>query len=165
MSATDEQVPTNDMASPNEVKNYLAHWFQLGKHVVLGQNKIKLLPEQIFAGSTYSQEFEDCWQNITTSNHKDAYLEGTEQTIANLLSSEWEIVACARCRMPVPIRYVGLPAAICPCHDLDNWPNDQLPHPNCPVDNQVYLARIRYRLMNRPNDNQQSNLAEFRFSN
>lgn len=137
------------MASPNEVKKYLAHWFQLGKHVLINQGKTRILPEQIFTGDHYSQEFEDCWQQIIAHPHSDAYIEGTDQTIADLLSTEWEMISCARCTMPVPIRYVGLPAAICPCHDLDNWPNDELPYPNCPVDNQVHLARIRYQLLNR----------------
>lgn len=136
------------MASHNEVKNYLAHWFQLGKRVFIDKSQVKFLPENIFAGDGYSQEFEDFWQLITTNGNQDAYIEGTDQTITDLLSPEWELVSCARCTMPVP-RYIGISKESCPCHDLENWPNSELPSPNIPADNQIHLARIRERLIDR----------------
>ncbi len=116
------------MASVPEVKQYLAQWFQLGRKVYLDNGKVALLPHQVFHELGYSAEFEQCWQAIS-STQGDCYLEDTTQTIADLLTSEWEIVECARCRMPVYLPVVGTTTEACPCHNLPQWPNDELPAP------------------------------------
>jgi hypothetical protein len=134
------------MATTQEVKEYLAHWFQLGKSVVMAKNNIVLLPRTVIAGDRYSEDFEKCWQQITSSETSDYYLEGTHQTIAELLTPSWEITGCSRCNMPVAMRSLGMPAAICPCHYLLNWPNTELPAPRCPIDTQDYLKQIHNRL-------------------
>lgn len=134
------------MAQKQEVKKYLAYWFQLGKGIVKGNGMATLLPRQIFAGDVYSQEFEECWQEIIASPSSDYHLEGTHQTIAELLKPEWELSDCARCQMPVPVRNVGMPPLACPCHDLQNWPNTELPPPREPVNNEAQLRGIRNRI-------------------
>ncbi len=134
------------MATKQEVKKYLADWFQLGKKVVIGNGSI-LQPQRIIVGNHYSDEFEQCWQQILSSKAGDCYLEGTHQTIADLLTPAWEIELCARCNMPVAMYSMGMPAAICPCHNLQGWPNTELPAPRCPVDTQEYLHSIRDRLL------------------
>lgn len=136
------------MATKQEVKDYLAYWFQLGKKVVIDNGTATLLPQPILAGSNYSPEFEQCWQKIIGSDTRSCYLEGTHQTIAELLTSEWEMSACARCNMPVVVRNVGMPPLVCPCHDLIGWPNTEVPPPRSPVNNQHQLSVIRDRLQN-----------------
>jgi hypothetical protein len=135
------------MALKQEVKTYLAYWFQLGKSVVKGNGMATLLPRNIFAGNGYSQEFEECWQEIIASPLADYYLEGTHQTIAELLKPEWELSACAKCEMPVPVRNIGMPPLVCPCHDLQNWPNTELPQPREPVNSELQLKNICDRLV------------------
>jgi hypothetical protein len=134
------------MANTEEVKRYLSYWFQLGKKVVIGNEATKLLPQPIFQGDRYSKEFEECWQKISSSAGK-CYLEGTEETIAELLTPVWEMWPCSRCSMPVPMRNVGMPAALCPCNDLPNWPNTELPCPRCPINNEEQLKLIRDQLL------------------
>ncbi len=134
------------MASKQEVKKYLAYWFQLGKSVVKGNGTATLLPRQILAGDDYSQEFEECWQKIIASPSSDYHLEGTHETISELLKPEWELNSCARCEMPVPMRNVGMPPTVCPCHDLLNWPNTELPPPRQPINSEAQLIEIRNRL-------------------
>lgn len=142
------------MASENQVRQYLAYWFQLGKKVVIRNGKEALLPKPIFRGDLYSREFEDCWLKITSPDSGDCYLEGTEETIAQLLTSEWEMILCARCPMPIPVRTSGMPASSCPCHDLGLWPNSEIPAPRSPVSSQMHLSSIRARLLrsNTPED-------------
>jgi hypothetical protein len=137
------------MASTQKVKKYLAYWFQLGKKVILNKNNQTLLPSKIFQGSDYSPEFEDCWREIITNNKGDAYLEGTPQTIQDLLSSKWDIIPCARCEMPVPMIDLGFVSPNCPCADLENWPNQELPQPRAPVKNDNYLRKLSERLENK----------------
>lgn len=134
------------MASETQVRQYLAHWLQLGKRVFIHNGKEALQPRSIIAGDRYSPEFEDCWRRVCASDAGDCYLEGSEQTIAELLSSEWDVDACSRCAMPVPIRKVGLPPDSCPCFDLPNWPDNELPQPRSPVSSQTLLSQIRDRL-------------------
>ncbi|MDJ0735865.1 MAG: hypothetical protein QNJ47_17680 [Nostocaceae cyanobacterium] len=133
------------MATKQEVKKYLAYWFQLGKKVVVG-NGSTLLPERIIVGDRYSDEFEECWEKIISPEMGDCYLEGTHQTIAELLTPAWEMEICARCEMPIAMHSIGMPAVICPCYYLPEWPNTELPSPRCPVDTQEYLQQIRDRL-------------------
>jgi hypothetical protein len=133
------------MASQENVKKYLAYWFQLGKKVVLGNGQEILLPKSIIEGDRYSKEFESCWQQIL-ANQSTSYLKGTEQTIEQLLSPMWDIDSCARCGMPVPAIELGIQPNNCPCDDLPNWPNTELPSPRAPINSTARLHRIRERL-------------------
>lgn len=136
------------MASATEVKQYLAHWFQLGKKIVLDNGQKTLLPPVIFArNGSFSPEFESCWQEVILAGVGDCYLEGTHQTIAALLSPAWEFIPCARCEMPVPMSIAGQPSLPCPCHDLEHWPNSELPTPHVPVDSQQHLRHLHKRLL------------------
>jgi len=135
------------MANKQEVKEYLAHWFQLGKSVVIDRSNIVLLPQTVIAGNRYSDEFEQCWQQIISPATGDCYLEGTHQTIAELLSPGWEMNPCFRCDMPVGVRSLGMPPEVCPCHHLPGWPNTELPMPRGPIDTQKSLKQISERLI------------------
>ncbi|ELR99688.1 hypothetical protein [Gloeocapsa sp. PCC 73106] len=134
------------MASTTEVKQYLAYWFQLGKGVVVGNSEKTLLPNRVYEGDRYSREFETCWQQISTLNPAETHLEGTNQSIEQLLSPQWDINSCARCEMPVPAIVVGLTNPGCPCDDLDSWPNSELPSPRSAVSNQKHLNNLTQRL-------------------
>lgn len=135
------------MASQHQVRQYLAYWFQLGKSVLIHGEQEALLPRPVIQGDRYSQEFEDCWQRVKSSESGDCYLEGTEQTIAELLSPAWDISPCARCSMPVPMPNAGMSAEVCPCVDLPNWPDTETPQPRSPVSSQNHLVGIRDRLL------------------
>ena len=134
------------MASSTQVKQYIAHWFQLGKRVMLRGGHDSMLPHPITEGDRYSQSFEACWQQLIAADSGDCYLEGTHQTVQQLLSSEWVIEGCARCGMPVPLIELGLPNPHCPCADLSNWPNNELPEPRSPINSDAYLTRLHARL-------------------
>lgn len=136
------------MANTNEVKKYLACWFQLKKRVVSNNGSQILLPESVFGSDGYSKEFENCWQLIISPDSGEWYLETTEQTISQLLQPYWEITSCARCSMPVAILNVGVSSHICPCHDLGNWPNTELPSPRVPANSQEKLQEICNKLTN-----------------
>lgn len=136
------------MASQQQVKQYLAHWFQLGRKVWLGNGQRLILPQTILVGDRYSAEFESCWQQIISSDSGDCYLEGTEQTIQELLSPSWDIMDCRRCDMPIPAKHMGISPLTCPCHDLPSWPNLELPTPRSPIDSQQRLRSIQERLNN-----------------
>ncbi|BAY30171.1 hypothetical protein NIES2107_20150 [Nostoc carneum NIES-2107] len=133
------------MANEQDVKRYLAYWFQLGRKVMVGNGKAELLPQQVLQGDRYSDEFENIWQQIC-HQATESYLEGTEETIAELLTPAWEMLPCSRCEMPVPMRNLGMPALYCPCSTLPNWPNSELPPPRHPISNQEQLKIIRDRL-------------------
>ena len=135
------------MASSHQVKQYLAHWFQLGKHVMLQNGHYSRLPQPVIEGSSYSQQFEACWQEIISPESGECYLEGTETTIADLLTPAWEVNECARCAMLVPVHTLGMPPSCCPCFDLPHWPNLEIPQPRLPVSSQVYLWDICPRLI------------------
>jgi hypothetical protein len=134
-----------NMASQEQVKKYLAHWFQLGKSVIFPKRQEAILPQVIFKGHNYSEEFEQCWQKILFTEG-ECYLEGTEQTIQQLLSPTWEIRDCPRCELPVPMAVAGVASPTCTCFDLSGWPNDQLPAPRFPVNSSTHLHRLRQRL-------------------
>ena len=134
------------MASEQQVKRYLAYWFQLGKKVVIRNGESTLLPQSIIVGDRYSQEFENVWQQILSPDSGDCYLESTDETIAELLTSEWEVSPCARCEMPIPTRTAGMPPEVCPCCDLPGWPNTDLPTPRGAVCSQGRLSEICDRL-------------------
>ena len=134
------------MASTTQVRTYLAYWFQLGKKLIWCNGKATLFPQPVIEGDRLSAQFEECWQKIVSVKGKDCYLEGCNETIADLLSSEWDINGCARCNMPVAIVESGIQSLDCLCSDLDNWPNDELPKPRSPVNSRVQLNRIKTRL-------------------
>lgn len=136
------------MATKHEVKQYLAYWFQLGKKVMTNNGSASLLPQPVIQGDRYSDEFETTWQQIISPETGDCYLDGTQETIAELLTPTWEMSHCGRCTMPVPVRSLGMPPSLCPCNDLPNWPNTELPLPRKPVNNQEQLSAIRDRLNN-----------------
>lgn len=133
------------MAEPQQVKQYLAYWFQLGKALKFDRGAA-ILPQPIFEGNHYSSAFEACWQQILASGGHDCYLAGTEQSLGELLSEAWEITDCARCEMPVPAFSLGTQPSDCPCTDLPSWPNTDLPHPRLPIDSHSQLEQIRLRL-------------------
>jgi hypothetical protein len=135
------------MASQHQIRQYLAYWFQLGKQVFLNNGCEALLPQPVIQGDRYSPEFESCWQRIMSPASGDCYLEGTDQTIQELLSSVWEINPCARCEMPVPVRSQGIPTLSCPCIDLPFWPNLDIPQPRSPINSHAQLMQIRDRLL------------------
>lgn len=143
---------TTPMAQTAEVKQYIAYWFQLGKTIIISSLNKSVIPKKIFNGHGYSGEFEDLWTLVSSDPYAgDAYLEGTNQTISELLSSQWEIMDCARCNMPVPILQSGVQKNYsCVCSDLEGWPNSELPNPRSPVNNQQRLTRIQSSL-NRKN--------------
>ncbi|MEP0802555.1 hypothetical protein [Funiculus sociatus] len=134
------------MASKHQVRQYIAYWFQLGKKVLIHNGKEALLPQPVIQGDRYSEEFESCWQKIISPDSGDCYLEGTQETIAQLLTPGWDVSPCGRCEMPVPIKTVGMPPELCPCNDLPNWPNTEVPQPRSPVSSQSRLIEIRDRL-------------------
>lgn len=136
------------MASEEHVKRYLGYWFQLGKKVLIRNGQAAVLPEPLIVGDHYSQEFESLWQQLLSPDSGDCYLEGTEQTIAELLTPKWSVTACARCEMPVPLEDMGMPPELCPCNDLPTWPNPELPAPRSPISTQDRLRNIRDRLQN-----------------
>lgn len=136
------------MAASAQVRQYLAYWFQLGKKILIHGGKDALLPQPVIQGDRYSDEFESCWQRVTSAEAGDCYLEGTSQTVAELLSPAWDVSPCARCTMPVPMPNLGVPSLDCPCSDLSFWPDTSMPMPRSPVNNQAQLAQIRDRLMN-----------------
>lgn len=144
------------MAASAQVRQYLAYWFQLGKKLLIHGGKEALLPQPVIQGDRYSDAFEACWQRVTSAEAGDCYLEGTHQTIAELLSPAWEINPCARCAMPVPLPNLGVQSLDCPCSDLSFWPDTSMPLPRSPVNSQVQLAQIRDRLINPQRDRSQA---------
>lgn len=142
------------MASATQVRTYLAHWFQLGKKLLWRNGEKELLPRPVTQGDQpfgiapqrFSSEFENCWQKIMSIGGKDCYLEGSNETIEELLSSVWNISSCNQCNMPVPLIELGTQPLACACNDLENWPNFELPAPRSPVNNSAQLNRIKSRL-------------------
>jgi hypothetical protein len=134
------------MATPGQVKQYLAFWFQLGKKLVINNGQETRIPQPVIQGDRYSPEFEMCWQRVMEFEGKNCYLEGTVQTLDRLLSSEWDMTLCSRCDMPVPMLSLGVQNPDCPCHDMPQWPNTELPSPRVPVDSRSQLDKIRDRL-------------------
>ncbi|MBD2079176.1 hypothetical protein [Leptolyngbya sp. FACHB-17] len=134
------------MATEQQVRQYLAYWFQLGKRLMTHNGRQALKVSSVIAGDRYSDEFEACWNLVRAPESGDCYIEGTTQTIRELLSSDWEINSCARCAMPVPMRSLGMPPSECPCADLPFWPDSETPQPRSPVRTSDTLQRIRDRL-------------------
>jgi hypothetical protein len=136
------------MASLPEVKQYLAHWFQLGRKVYIRNGDLAILPSRIFQEMDYSAEFDRCWELVTSAQSGDCYLEDTTQTIAELLTSKWDVVDCARCNMPVPLPVIGaVPSDGCPCINISHWPNDEIPAPVARTVVGSMLQRLEQRLI------------------
>jgi len=133
------------MASPQSVQSYLAYWMQLGKGVIIA-HQAPVHCAQVVVGDRYSPAFTACWEQITACNGQGCYLEGAEITIADLCSEQWEITPCCRCALPIPQKARGIQTEACPCSDLDNWPNLELPQPRKPVNNSDRLTQICQRL-------------------
>jgi len=134
------------MASQEQVKFYLAYWFQLGKRVVLKKEGVAVIPQPIFTFNRYSAAFENCWQHLMTPENRESYLEGTQETIEQLLNSDWDIIPCARCNMPIPMVEAGIKLGNCPCNDLITWPNRELPSPRSAINQQEHLKEIQARI-------------------
>lgn len=134
------------MASENQVKQFFAYWFLLGKKAMIHNGKESLLPNTIYHDGRYSQEFEECWQKIMAEDSGDCYLDGTDETVAQLLTPAWDIIMCARCPMPIALRTQGQPPSACPCSDLPSWPNTEMPLPKVGANSQDHLRSIRNRL-------------------
>ncbi|MDR9405184.1 MAG: hypothetical protein RI580_17325 [Halothece sp. Uz-M2-17] len=139
------------MASQQQVKQYLAYWFLVGKSVYINNGQDLRKPESVLQRDRFSSEFENCWQEILTPESGHCYLQGTEQTVEELLSSDWNLEPCARCQMPIPLKNSGVKTGPCPCVDLENWPNNDLPRPHLPVNNQQHLSGISKRVQNSDN--------------
>ncbi|NCJ06070.1 hypothetical protein GS597_05980 [Synechococcales cyanobacterium C] len=137
------------MAAQEQVKQFVASWMQLGKPIWIHGGQTAVKPKVILQGNQYSREFEACWVMMQSPEAGDCYLEGTNYTIANLLSSDWEILSCARCTMPIPLQSLGQNAVQCPCHDLAMWPNTELPLPRAPVDSTHHLQQLQRMLRSR----------------
>ncbi len=141
------------MAAQEQVKQYLAYWFLVGKKVYIKNGQESRKPETILQRDRFSAEFEACWQEILSPKSGACYLEGTDQTIKDLLSPDWEVKPCARCEMPIPLKNSGVKTGLCPCIDLPDWPNDELPRPHLPINNQQHLSRISHLLEENDNMN------------
>jgi hypothetical protein len=143
------------MASVQQVKTYLAYWFQLGRGIWMPGRTTALKFPQILSDNSYSREFELLWSQLqqpTIASY--SHLDGTDQTIAQLLSADWEIDPCARCGLPIPLKTPGLPISTytCPCADMSNLPNLELMPPREPVSSQSRLQRICDRLRTEKTD-------------
>lgn len=132
------------MASPEAVRHYLACWFQAGKGVNYGQETWR--PQPVTRCGQYSSEFLTLWQEMEQRGLDQYYLAGTDVSLGELCTDDWEIMGCSRCTMPVPLRVAGMNVGACPCSDLALWPNLDLPLPHGAVDSQAYLAQFQARL-------------------
>jgi len=133
------------MASVQKVQSYLSYWFQLGKPVLFEHDSSQCLPVPIFQDTEYSPAFQQCWGRIM-QHPSECFLRGTDESVADLLSEEWEIVGCARCPMPMPMPVRGIKVAPCPCADLPSWPNSEMPHPRDGVCTHEQLGNLQQRL-------------------
>ncbi|MEE3717140.1 hypothetical protein V2H45_10320 [Tumidithrix elongata RA019] len=136
------------MATYNVVKDYLAQWMQVGKKVWLQSENRAVGIRKVIEGEKYAQEFESLWSEISTTKANEAYLEGTEETIQDLLSNKWELVECARCSLPVACLDMGArEISACPCSTMRLWPNLETIPPRKPVKTTRYLNNICDRLL------------------
>ena len=129
------------MALTNQIRTYLACWFQLNQGVILS-NGDRLCPGSVLSHAGYSPEFEACWKIVMQNEGRDCYLEGTLQSIAELMTEEWDVLPCPRCTMPVPMPNRPVQQFECPCIDLRSWPNTTLPLPRKAIDSGRFLGHI-----------------------
>ena len=148
------------MASPREVQNYLAYWFQLGKSVHIKNGRSLQRPIPVLEGHQFSRAFQACWREIMAVKGRDCYLDGSQETIEQLLSPQWEITDCARCSIPTAIPVVMPVAQLCPCGDIDTWPNDELPAPHMPINNNEHFSRLKTRLNTYPHADHEDTLED-----
>ncbi|GAB4210963.1 MAG: hypothetical protein OHK0012_02530 [Synechococcales cyanobacterium] len=112
------------MASPAAVRQYLSCWWQLGKSVIdhSPQGTFPLVPALLLTPEGMSVHFESLCDQILEEPER-YHLSGTDETIADLLSERWELLPCARCQLPIPIKCIGPQQSPCPCSDSAIWPN------------------------------------------
>ncbi|MEM9904307.1 MAG: hypothetical protein AAF921_04700 [Cyanobacteria bacterium P01_D01_bin.44] len=134
------------MASQEQVREYLAYWFQLGKRVILRNGEAACRPQPVLQGDQLSPEFEACWAQVMEKGGSDCYMEGTSVTLDKLLTAEWDIDECARCELPVAVPTTPYTIEPCPCNDLMHWPNFEAPYPHLPVNSKVRLTNLHSRL-------------------
>ncbi|NEP15604.1 MAG: hypothetical protein F6J97_01730 [Leptolyngbya sp. SIO4C1] len=134
------------MASQENVREYLAYWFQLGKRVIVRNGQSACRPQPVLEGNRFSREFENCWAQIMINDGRDCYLEGTSVTLDRLLTSEWDIDECPRCELPIAVPTAAYNIEPCPCSDLLHWPNFEVPHPHLPINTQQKLNALNQRL-------------------
>ena len=144
------------MASQQDVQHYLAYWFQLGKPVHISNGRSTQRPVPVLEGDQFSRAFKDCWKTILSVGGRDCYLDGTQETIEELLSPQWEITDCARCSIPVAMQTVMPVAQLCACGDIDTWPNDELPAPHLPINNNTHFNKLTARLGGHHSDDLQN---------
>ncbi|MEN9203213.1 MAG: hypothetical protein Q6K80_06720 [Thermostichus sp. DG_1_6_bins_120] len=133
------------MAAPNQVKAYVACWLQLGKAVLWDRpaGLERLRPEPLLGLGSLSQEFQLSWQRMNLDPWH-CYLEGTQESLGQLLSPAWEIQSCGRCGLPVPLPMTpATPVGPCPCSDLKEWPNSTTVPPR--VQDEQFLQRAELR--------------------
>jgi hypothetical protein len=133
------------MALETDVKKYVACWMQLGTKVWL-RNGQPAQVTQVIQRGRYTHKFEAFWSNVREQAAGNAYLSGTETTLQELMGNSWDIAQCARCTMPVAMQIAGVQSLGCPCQELVNWPNTDLPCPRPPVDDLAQLKGIQGRL-------------------
>ena len=144
------------MASRTLVKNYVAQWMQMGKTVSLSTQGEQVRIHKIVQGEKYSPLFNQLWDEISTTKAQEAYLSGTNQTVSDLLSNKWEIIACARCNLLVPSIDMGPRVPVCcPCDDLPTHPNLDSVAPHIPVTLVSHLDELCDRLAQKSEDQDQ----------
>ncbi|MEM9483911.1 MAG: hypothetical protein AAGA83_09500, partial [Cyanobacteria bacterium P01_F01_bin.116] len=62
---------------------------------------------------------------------------------------------CSRCSIPIAMQAVMPVAQMCPCGDIDSWPNDELPAPHMPINNNTHFQRLKTRLNDHNRDDRQ----------
>lgn len=134
------------MATTDQLQASLACWFQLNKAVLDTRSGDRLQCPSPLAAGRYSPEFDGLWQHLTQQGLHHFCFEGHGVSLANLLDGTWEILPCARCSMPIPLRSLGLSPINCVCADLENWPNFDLPAPRAPLDWRQSLVNLQTRL-------------------
>lgn len=135
-----------NISNYDAVKRYFAMWLQMGKKVFI-ENQNKLLGMNcVVRGESYTNKFEQLWSEISDPRLGDVYLEGTDESVQELLSPKWEVIACARCAMPVPVGMGPQVAQVCPCDDLGVSPNLEAIAPREPVITAKHLSSIMSRL-------------------
>ncbi|MBD2316878.1 hypothetical protein [Phormidium tenue] len=148
------------MASRTLVKNYVAQWMQMGKTVTLSTQGEQVRVYKILQGEKYSPAFNQLWDDISTIKAQEAYLSGTDQTVSDLLSNKWEIIACARCNLLVPSIDIGPRVPVCcPCSDLPTHPNLDLVSPHRPVTLVSHLDDLCDRLAQKSETQDQESYA------
>ncbi|NJK60159.1 MAG: hypothetical protein HC918_07880 [Oscillatoriales cyanobacterium SM2_1_8] len=129
------------------VKAFVAKWLQLGKHLELPGRSAPAILRETVQGDRYTPAFEALWVSIVRVELGNAYLSGTDVTIADLLTGRWELQACGRCGLPVPLPPLGQAySGPCVCADLTDWPNAETVPPHQPVQSEPYFQDIRNRL-------------------